>query len=145
MARSTSGDKSQLIAALDILKDKKTLTPTELTKAIGVDIKYASKFVTYLRFYGYLIDANKNGKSVVSYTYVGESANLKPIPTSATRTVKAKAPKKAVKSAMTKEEIKQAAEKLHSLRNASSGAKVSATSFSVDPDWDSVDDVKTLL
>lgn len=149
---------SQVVAALEAFKKHGTLTPTELTKAIDVDACYASKFVCYLRFYGYEISAVKDGRTVVSYTFVGETNNMKPMPagkakTQSTKTNQAKVikdtkPEKKAKGkpVMTKAEIKKAAKAIQEMRKpkdeveatfGSSGAI--ASSYSVDADWDSTE------
>lgn len=152
---------SQVVAALEAFRKHGTLTPTELTKAIDVDACYASKFVCYLRFYGYEISAVKDGRTVVSYTFVGETNNMKPMPggkakalstkTSQAKVVKATKPEKSEKKVkgkpiMTKAEIKKAAKAIQEMRKpkdevestfGSSGA-ISA-SYSVDADWDSTE------
>lgn len=147
MARKSSNDKSQIRNALLAFKDTGTLTPSELCKAAGVDLKYASKFASWLRHYGHDITTNKSGKTVVSYTYVGETSSVRELPATSPKQAKPKQAKKvsapkAAKPAMSDAEIKKAATALQQLRTKDSPK---ASSFSVDADWDAVEDVRELL
>lgn len=148
MARKSSNDKSQIRNALAVFKEKGTLTPSELCAAAGVGLKYASKFASWLRHYGHDITTNKSGKTVVSYTYVGETDRVKPLPSAAPKAPKVKTAKPvkkvaSVKPVMSDEEIKEAAAALQKLRNQGSSSK--GASYSIDPDWDAVEDVRELL
>lgn len=146
-------------------------TPTEINKHVGRG-DYAAKYISFLRNrHGYSFDVTKDGRTVVSYTLTGVPKNDEEVRAKATQvkqpktkpakagTKSAKAPKAAAsktasKSAMTKEEIKKAASALMAKRKpkdeveetfGSSGAV--ASSYSVDPDWDSAEnlDVRSLV
>ena len=178
MAKSAK-KSTALDLALEILKAK-TVTPDELNAYVGKG-NYASKYVLYLKLAGHDIVTNKNGRTVVSYRYVGINPNVdtsikaadrrvskigvKPAAVAApvvkAKPVKAAKPAKVVKEAkpgakpvMTKEEIAKATAAIVALREKSARvvtekvitAPVAASSFNVDPDWDSgVEDVRALL
>lgn len=171
--------------ALDLFKSKGTVTPAQINKHVGKG-NYASKYVLYLKLAGHDISANKQGRTVVDYTYNGLNKNVdtnmkmserrarnflntsdsKPAvkvastkaaaPTKKSKPVKAKTePKADSKHVMTKEEIKKATAAIMALREKDAKrvvektltAPVAASSFTVDPDWDSADDlsVRVLL
>ena len=74
MAKSAK-KSTALDLALEILKTKKTVTPAELNAYVGKG-NYASKYVLYLKLAGHDIATNKNGRTVVSYGYVGINPNV---------------------------------------------------------------------
>lgn len=76
MARNTSKRPHEL--ALEILKPGVTVTPDELEKHVG-NGPYAAKHVWFLRKLGHDITVNKNGRTVVSYTYNGVNT-AQPVP-----------------------------------------------------------------
>lgn len=147
MARKSSNDNSQIRNALAVFKEKGTLTPSELCQAAGVDLKYASKFASWLRHYGHDITTNKSGKTVVSYTYVGVTSKVRELPASSPKQAKPKQAKasasKTSKPVMSEDDIKRATDALLKLRSKDSPPP--ASSFSVDADWDAIEDVKSLL
>lgn len=61
---------SQIDLALALFKRRKTLTPQELASGVGVDIKYASKFVSWLKRRGHAFSVAKNGRNIVSYAFI---------------------------------------------------------------------------
>lgn len=52
----------------------KTVTPTELSKALGADTP-ASKHAWFLKSLGFEVQANKDGRNVVSYTMIAAPAS----------------------------------------------------------------------
>lgn len=163
--------------ALDLFKSKGTVTPAEINKHVGKG-NYASKYVLYLKLAGHDISTNKQGRTVVDYTYnginpnvdtsvkaadrrasqlTGASKSAKVSKPAAVKTTKTAAPKKTTvtktepktdgKPVMTKEEIKKATAAILALREKDAkkavekvaAAPVVASSFTVDPDWDSAD------
>lgn len=164
MARHS--DKRPHELALELFAKTPTVTPTELEKFVG-NGPYASKHVWFLRKLGHDISITKQGRTVVSYTYngvgsakpslpkapkVAKPASAKnPKPVKAAKPTKTKASGKPV---MTKAEIKKATAAIQKMRKpkdeveatfGSSGAI--ASSFSVDPDWDSAEglDIRSLV
>lgn len=161
MAR-TKGAAAHL-RALDLFKTQATVTPKELEDFVGVG-PYASKFVCYLKNDGHEITVNKQGRSVVSYTYVsaGNSAEFATAKSSGAakpakaKVVKPKAdkPAKVVKARVSKQTpVKKAARNVLQERAdkeadailAEIGLKNSGElnhgTYSVDPDWDSMDGI----
>ena len=70
MAKTTALD-----LALDLFKSKGTVTPDQINKHVGKG-NYASKYVLYLKLAGHDITTTKQGRTVVSYTYVGINKNV---------------------------------------------------------------------
>ena len=58
------------LRALELFQKQDTVTPQELNDFVGAG-NYASKYVCYLKLEGHEIVANKQGRTIVSYTYVG--------------------------------------------------------------------------
>lgn len=167
MAR-TKGSAAHL-RALELFRQKATVTPQELNDFVGAG-NYASKYVCYLKLEGHEITANKQGRTIVSYTYVGEGdsatreykwvppAKRGAAPTAA-KPKKAVAPKaakpaKPVKAKLSKQTpVKKAARNVLQERAdkeaesilADLGLKNSGElnhgTYSVDPDWDSMDGI----
>lgn len=124
--------------ALEMFAKQATITPTELEKHVG-NGPYASKHIWFLRKQGHDITVNKDGRTVVSYTYNGDVTAPVPV-------AKAAKPAKVAKPVSKAEERRQnAAKKPIDEVEATFGSSGAATSFSVDPDWDAVEDVKALL
>lgn len=156
MARHSGKRPHEL--TLDLFATKATVTPSEIEKFVGTG-PYAAKHVWFLRKLGHDISVSKQGRTVMSYTYngVGTASPVVPKAVKAAKpakTPKAAAPKTASKSVMTKDEIKKATAALMAKRKpkdeveetfGSSGAI--ASSYSVDPDWDSAEnlDVRSLV
>lgn len=137
MARNTGKRPHEL--ALEILKPGVTLTPTEIEKHVG-NGPYASKHIWFLRKLGHDITVNKEGRTVLSYTYNGMGTAQPAAPK------KAK-PAKAAKPMSRAEERRQtAAKKAIDKTEETFGSTGAVKSYSVDPDWDAVEgDVKALL
>lgn len=152
--------KCQYRTALELFpKIGSKATPAQIDKHVGGTGSYYSKRICYLRIWGFEFDVEKNGREIVSYTLTGEPENAaeyrkgKPVKekkakvkkTVAKKAVKAKTSKK--KAAPVKDvkadnlaKIKAVAEKRKEEKKVIESAP-SPTSFSVDADWDSVEDV----
>lgn len=151
--------------ALEFLKAKGSATPDEINAHVGKG-NYAAKYVCYLKLHGYEIETVKNGRTVTEYKYIsdGDSAtrNFKwvaPADRDKPKAVKAvKAPKaKAVKVRQSKQTaqapvkkaarnvLKERADKEADALLAEIGMKnageYAGGTYSVDPDWDSMDGI----
>lgn len=155
--------------ALELFKQTATVTPKELEDFVGAG-PYASKFVCYLKLRGHEITANKQGRTIVSYTYVGEgdsaTRNYQWVPPAkrgaapaAAKPKKQAAPKaekpvKVVKARVSKQTpVKKAArnvlqEKADREADAilaqiglKNAGELNHGTYSVDPDWDSMDGI----
>lgn len=140
MSRNTGKRPHEL--ALELFAKQATVSPTELEKHVG-NGPYSSKHVWFLRKLGHDITVNKEGKTVVSYTYNG-------IGTASAAVAKPAKAKKAAKPVSKAEERRQKAAALDVRKpvdevEATFGSSGAASSYSVDPDWDAVDNVKALL
>jgi Zn-dependent metalloprotease len=146
--------------ALAFLKKKRKATPAQINDHVGKG-NYASKYICYLKLEGYEIETVKNGKTVVEYKYIsdGDSANrnyqwVPPAQRGKVKTVKAPSRKaqaavtaasKAVKARKAARNVlKDAADMqadalLNELGMKNAGEYASGV-YSVDPDWDSIDD-----
>ena len=154
---------------LEVLKVNEPVTPAAIDKHVGID-GYSSKHIWFLRKLGFVIDATKDGRTVTSYTLVSEPANAAEIRAGKPKKEKAEKVKKvaaAKKSAPKKEKAekkvapkkvspKAKAEKSVKSKNLKTIKKVAkarkelkelmtaepvATTFAVDPDWDSTDNI----
>jgi hypothetical protein len=145
-----------------------SVTPSEINKHVGRG-DYAAKYISFLRSrHGFTFGTVKDGRTIVSYVLESEPKNAAEVRAKATEvkqpkvkaakpaktTAKPKASKPAGKPVMSKAEIKKAAAAIQKMRKpkdeveatfGSSG--VIASSFSVDPDWDSAEglDVRSLV
>jgi hypothetical protein len=156
------------IRALAVFPLGATVTPDVINAHVGTG-DYAAKYVSFLNTrYGFTIQANKDGRKVVSYTMIAEPANAADLRAATPKVAKAKtakapkiaAPKavakiKAPAKVVDKEAIK--AKNLATLKAvAAKRKKVKVrefddvtetfgtsgevgTSFNVDRDWDSVE------
>lgn len=154
MSRNAGKRPHELL--LQIMQVGTTLTPTEIDKHVG-NGPYASKHIWFLGKLGFKFDIVKQGRTVVSYTMLSEPANAASIrnPVVATKAVKiakVKAPKaKTVSVARTRAvpaSVKAAASKFMKQREVKNINDVleapnagSIGSFSVDPDWDSMEGI----
>lgn len=137
MSRNTGKRPHEL--ALELFAKKPTVSPSELEAHVG-NGPYASKHIWFLRKLGHDILINKDGRTVVSYTYNGAgTATSKPAKAAAKSVSKAE--ERRVKAAQKPYEVKSPKDEVE----AAFGSSGAATSYSVDPDWDAVEDVKTLL
>lgn len=150
---------------LKIVKVGKPLTPSEINRAAG-NGDYAAKYVMLMRkYYGFDITVQKDAKRVVSYTVIAEPDNVaalraytgrdktakpakaaKPVKTvtvAPVATTKAKPTKVAAKAAAAKASVKPTQKKSRTIdpveQEFGSTGEI-ATSFSLDPGWDSVDE-----
>lgn len=140
------------------------VTPAEIEASVN-NGPYAAKYISFLRRLGFVISVQKDGRNVVSYTIESEPADAavhrahKEPKAKAAKAPKVKAPKasKPVKARQSKqtapEKTKKAARNVLKdradaeadailaeigLRN---GGEVGGGTYSVDPDWDSMDGI----
>lgn len=148
------------IRALAVFKLNKPVTPKEINDCVGTG-DYAAKYVSFLNTrYGFTITAQKDGRRVVSYTMIAEPKNAAELRGTKPKTKAAPAPKAAkpkskpvtvapVKAAKSKTMVttKAAAAKVSKPKSAKvdpvqkefgSTGEI-ATSYSIDADWDAVD------
>lgn len=152
MTKTTALEKT-----LQLFISKNTVTPAEINHHVRKG-NYASKYVLYLKLAGHDIKTNKNGRTVLNYTYEGVNLNVDttvkpserrvskmfvtpapvaPAPVAPVKTKKAKA--KSVQKEVFVPKVVDDAEQAF-------GSTGAVTSFTVDPDWDNdVDDVRALL
>jgi hypothetical protein len=104
------------IRALAVIKLNKPVTPKEINDCVGTG-DYAAKYISFLNTrYGFTIEAQKDGRTVVSYTCIAEPANvadlraMKPKAKGAkaapAKPVKAAKATKPAKAALTDEQIR---------------------------------------
>lgn len=152
MARNTGKRPHEL--ALEVLVPGVTVTPTELEKHVG-NGPYAAKHVWFLRKLGHDITVNKNGRTVVSYTYNGvgtaQSAPAKPVKAKPEK-VKAAKPSKPAKvvDIESDEDDVPVMDRIVSRKPIDEAEDVFGSSgalAAVDSDWDSVEglDLKKLI
>lgn len=135
------------LRALDVIELNKPVTPDEINAHVGTG-DYAAKYISFLKTrYGFVFTATKVGRTIVSYTLVGEPADAAKWRNAQPKQKAAKAPKaKAVKPA------KVAALPKHVVVRAAKPKKVDAVtkqfgtsgevgSYGVDADWDSYEGV----
>ena len=156
------------IRALAVIKLNKPVTPKEINDCVGTG-DYAAKYISFLNTrYGFTIEAQKNGRTVVSYTCIAEPANVADLRamkpkvkgTKPAKVAKATKPAKTA-SLMTPAEIK--AKNLETMRKVTAKNKAVkaaakkvkadvvektlgstgeiAASFSIDAGFDSIDNV----
>lgn len=146
MSRKSRNEKPLIIATQEAFEKHKTLTPSELAQYAGFELHYASKHVSWLRRLGHIITANREGKTVVSYTYGGpcaprvKASAAVAAPVSKAEERRTAAAAKAIKVAKPSKPVK-----IKDEVEATFGSSGAAASYSVDPDWDAVEDVKSLL
>jgi hypothetical protein len=155
--------------ALDFLKSKGSATPAQIEKHVGKG-KYAAKYICYLKLEGYEIETIKTGKTVTEYKFIsdGDSAtrNYKWVPPAqrgaAPKQKKAKAAakpkaskpvkvrqskqtpsapvKKAARNAL-KDHADAMADRLLAEIGMKNGGEYAGGTYSIDPDWDSMDGI----
>ena len=164
-----------LDTVLALFKAETNLTPKQINDAVGRG-NYAAKHVLYLKLAGHDIEATKDGRSVVNYTYKGINPNVDvtvkaadrrvkdiltttvkiaavPIPAQVTKekpvVVKAPAKKpKVVVSHIDEDEDdvpvmdrgRKSSKRVDDVE-ATFGSSGSIGSYSVDADWDQVDEL----
>lgn len=168
MSRNTGKRPHEL--TLELFAQNATQTPSEIDAYVK-NGPYASKHIWFLRKLGYDISVNKQGRTVVSYTYngVGTATIAAPKPVKAAKPAKAPKPAKvakAAKPAKTPEDIKAAnlekmkavSAKITKIKQKAAakkskrrdpiddvieqfGSDGSVGSVSVDPGWDSIEGV----
>ena len=151
MSRNTGKRPHEM--TLELFATKATLTPKEIDDHVK-NGPYAAKHIWFLRKHGHDISVNKDGRSVVSYTYNG-TVDLSMIkakaPAKAKTKAKAAAPAKAKAPAPVKEKdapapaakkskkvVMKKPKKAVDATEATFGT-TGAVSHAVDPDWDTVD------
>lgn len=162
MARNTGKRPHEL--TLELFAKNATQTPTKIDAYVK-NGPYSSKHIWFLRKLGHDITVNKDGRTVLSYTYNGPGTatqtvakNTKPVKAKAAKVVKIKVTKP-TKIAKTPEQIK--AENLAKMKAVTTKRKMKktvivnddtevsdvTTSYSIDPAWDSTEglDIKKLV
>lgn len=143
---------------LKVIKVGKSITPSEINRAAG-NGDYAAKYIMLMRkYYGFNITVQKDAKRVVSYTIVSEPKNVadlraytgrekavKPAKAAKPVTVPAVATKTSTKvtakAAATKPASKpKKSPKIDPVEQTFGSTGEVATSFSLDPAWDSMDE-----
>lgn len=69
MPRKVNHSKRPEYVALEIMEVGQPVAPSKIDAHVGVG-KYSSKYVSFLKRDGYVINVNKDGRNVVSYTLV---------------------------------------------------------------------------
>lgn len=152
--------KCQYRTALELFpKIGSKATPEQIDKHVGGTGSYYSKRICYLRIWGFEFDVEKEGRKIISYTLTKEPTDAekyrtgKPVKEKKVKAV-AKTKTKVAPKAKTKVEskkedtvkasnlakIKAVAEKKKEEKKIIESAPA-PTSFAVDPDFDSVEDV----
>jgi hypothetical protein len=151
--------------ALELFTVGKAVTPKEINKHVGRG-DYAAKYISFLKNrHGFEFSTQKDGREVVSYTLVAEPANAAEVrakaiapaaPVKAPKVAKVKAEKQAkvkVRQSKQTSPVKKAARQVlkdHADAEADrllaeigmkNGGEVAGGSYSIDPDWDSMDGI----
>jgi hypothetical protein len=156
--------------ALEFLKSKGSATPAEIEKHVGKG-PYAAKYVCYLKLEGYEIETIKTGRTVTEYKFIsdGDSAtrNYKWVPPAqrgaapkqkkvkaaakpkASKPVKvrqskqtASAPVKKAARNVLKDRADAEADRLLAEIGMKNAGEYAGGTYSVDPDWDSMDGIE---
>ena len=160
---------------LKVIKLNKPITPAEINKADGSRNYAAKYVMLMRKYYGFTFTIQKEGRTVVSYTCTAMPENIKELRDYKTKTktkTKEVPAKKLLKEVGLKpvivstigeerRRIKAAeikAKNLETMKKVSAKKKVvkqieedmvldvpQATSFAVDPEWDSIDNVMNFL
>ena len=166
MARKSGKRPHEMV--LDIMNVGTTLTPSEIDKHVG-NGNYASKHIWFLGKLGFKFDIKKDGRSVISYTMTDEPDNVAEIraggsaakPAKSVKSPKVKVAKvakpKQVKVRVSKQTpeapVKKAArnvlkdradaeaDRLLAEIGMKNGGEYAGGTYSVDPDWDSMDGI----
>ena len=139
-----------LDTVLALFKTDAKLTPKQINDAVGRG-NYAAKHVLYLKLAGHDIEATKDGRSVVTYTYKGINPNVDVTVKAADRRAKdilvktpivAKKPKVIVThdddDIPVMDRGRKSSKRVDDVE-ATFGSSGSVGSYSVDADWDSLD------
>ena len=152
----------RIALTLAVMPVGKAVTPAEIEASVN-NGPYAAKYISFLRRLGFVISVQKDGRNVVSYTIESEPADAalhrahkepKAKSAPAAKAPKASKPAKVRQSKQTApEKTKKAARNVLKdradaeadailaeigLRN---GGEVGGGTYSVDPDWDSMDGI----
>lgn len=73
MPKTVNHSKRPEYVALEIMKEGVAVTPTDIDAHVGTG-KYSSKYVSFLKRDGFVIETKKDGRNVVSYTLVSRPA-----------------------------------------------------------------------
>lgn len=146
---------------LEIMNVGDTLTPSEIDAHVG-NGNYASKHIWFLGKLGFVFDIKKEGRSVLSYTMISEPDNaadirnpvaaVKPAKAAKTAAPKAAKPVKARQSKQTapvakaarnvlKDKADKQADALLAELGMKNAGEYAGGTYSVDPDWDSMDGI----
>lgn len=152
--------------ALQLFTVGKSVSPTEINTHVGRG-DYAAKYISFLRNrHGFEFTVQKDGRTVVSYTMVSEPSNAAEVRAKAdpavadvakrakavfTKAAKASKPVKAKLSKQTpvakaarnvlKERADKQADALLAELGMKNAGEIHSGSYSVDPDWDSMDGI----
>lgn len=152
--------------ALQLFTVGKSVSPTEINTHVGRG-DYAAKYISFLRNrHGFEFTVQKDGRTVVSYTMVSEPSNAAEVRAKAdpavadvakrakavfTKAAKASKPVKAKLSKQTpvakaarnvlKERADKQADALLDELGMRNAGEVAGGTYSVDPDWDSMDGI----
>ena len=155
--------------ALAFLKSKGSATPAQIEKHVGAG-PYASKYVCYLKLRGYEIETVKTGRTVTEYKFIsdGDSATRdyqwvppaqrgaapkqkkakvakapkasKPIKVRQSKQTPSAPVKKAARNVL-KERADAEADRLLAEIGMKNAGEYAGGTYSVDPDWDSMDGI----
>ena len=155
--------------ALAFLKEKGTATPAQIEKHVGQGA-YASKYVCYLKLRGYEIETVKTGRTVTEYKFIsdGDSATRdyqwvppaqrgavpkqkkakvakapkasKPIKVRQSKQTPSAPVKKAARNVL-KERADAEADRLLAEIGMKNAGEYAGGTYSIDPDWDSMDGI----
>ena len=142
------------LRALGVIKLLTPVTPAEINAHVGTG-DYAAKYISFLKTrYGFTFSCQKQGRTIVSYTLLGEPANVAELrgaqpKQKAVKAPKAKAakPAKVTVPAVTKTKaVKKAAASFMAKRKADAvtkqfGTSGEVSSYGVDADWDSMEGI----
>jgi hypothetical protein len=149
MSRTSKHGKRPEYVALELFERQGTVTSAEVDQHVGTT-GYISKYVCFLKRDGHQFEANKDGRRIVSYVYKGMTkTGSKKAATAAPKASKPKPEKKPKAESVVAKKSKVSVEEklLQELDMMPLQKDFSSSSFSIDSEWDSVDniDVKALL
>lgn len=127
----------------------KSVSPNDINNHVGRG-DYAAKYISFLKNrHGFSFSVQKDNRSVVSYTLEAEPKNAAEVRAKATSVKPTKAKKAKPVSKAEDRRTKAAAVKSVPVESdevtKAFGSSGSVPSYSVDPDWDAVGDVRELL
>lgn len=143
MPQASNHGKRPEFVALELFERQIIVTPSEVDQYVGTT-GYTSKYVCFLKRDGHQFETNKDGRRVVSYVYKGMTkAGAKKAAKAAPKASKSKPEKIAkVKNAVTKKPKVSVEERLlQELDMMPLQKDFSSSSFSIDSEWDSMDNV----